>query len=280
MMADGDGLLVRFWGVRGTVPCPGRTTLVYGGNTSCVEVRCGEHRLIFDGGSGLRNLGMEMAAEDQPIRSHLFFTHTHFDHVTGLPFFKPAYDPRNCFQLWSGHLRRHGQKLADVLQTLMQAPFFPVPLEIMHARLGFHDFDAGDVLNPCDGVAVRTRPLNHPGGATGYRVEGGGRVLCYVTDTEHPERGHDKEVLKLIEGADLVIYDTTYTEEEYPRYRGWGHSTWQEGVRLCDAAGARRLVAFHHDPAHDDQAMDKIQAALTVIRDGSLVAREGLEIQL
>jgi phosphoribosyl 1,2-cyclic phosphodiesterase len=278
---DDGGLVVRFWGVRGTVPCPGAGTLRYGGNTSCVEVRRGGDRLILDGGTGLRNLGKALQAEARPVSTHLLFSHTHFDHIAGLPFFQPAYDGRNRLELWNGHLRRQGHRLEEVLHTLLQSPFFPVPLGIMHACLAFHDFEAGDVLRPFDGLEIRTGPLNHPGGATGYRLASGGRTVCYVTDTEHREgEGPDPDVLRLIEGADLVIYDATYTDEEYGRYRGWGHSTWQEGVRLCEAAGARRLVTFHHDPEHTDDCLDRIGDALDAALAGSLVAREGLEIRL
>lgn len=270
---------MRFWGVRGTVPCPGPRTLRYGGNTSCVELVCSGCRIIFDAGSGLRNLGKALDADGGPIaRSHLFFSHTHFDHIAGLPFFKPAYDPRNSLELWSGHLQGH--RLKDVLHTLMQSPFFPVPLDIMHAYLAFRDFEAGDVLEPDEAVRIRTSRLHHPGGATGYRVESRGRVVCYVTDTEHPERGLDESILRLIDGADLMVYDATYTEEEYGQYRGWGHSTWEQGVRLCRAAGVGKMVAFHHDPEHDDEAMDRIATALDRAHAGSVVAREGMELRL
>lgn len=271
---------VKLWGVRGTVPCPGPATRRFGGNTACVEVRCGPHRLVFDAGTGLRVLGNAMAASEGGCHdAHLFLTHTHLDHVLGLPFFKPAYQPGNCFELWAGHLRRAGRSLQEVLCRLMESPYFPVPLDIMHACIAFHDFDAGDVLEPFPGVRVRTAPLRHPGGATGYRVDYGGRSLCYVTDTEHPEHGHDPAVLALIEGAQIVIYDATYTDAEMARYRGWGHSTWEEGVRLCEAAGAGRLVTFHHDPERDDTQLDLIDAALGDRLPGSLVGREGMVLE-
>ena len=276
-MAERDGILVRFWGVRGTLPCPGPRTVRYGGNTACVEVLADDHRLIFDAGSGLRDLGKCLQDDGKPVVSHLFFSHTHLDHVLGLPFFRPAYDPRNRLELWSGHLAVQRRRLEPVLKTLMEPPFFPVPLDIMQACLAFHDFEAGSALCLPGGIEVRTAPLSHPGGATGYRVEYRGRSVCYVTDTEHPERGRDEAILELIEGSDLVIYDATYTDEEYARFRGWGHSTWQEGARLCEAAGAARLAAFHHDPAHDDDTMDRIAEALERERPGSFVAREGLE---
>jgi phosphoribosyl 1,2-cyclic phosphodiesterase len=162
----------------------------------------------------------------------------------------------------------------------MQPPFFPVPLDIMHACIGFNDFVPGTAIEPGEGIVVRTAALNHPGGAVAYRVEHEGRTACYVTDTEHVPGSPDRNVLELIAGADLVIYDCTYTDEEYQRFQGWGHSTWQEGVRLCEQAGAGRLIAFHHDPDHDDEAMDRIAAALEQARPGSLVAREGMVIEL
>lgn len=280
MSEHASGFSIRFWGVRGTVPCPDQRYLGYGGNTPCVEMRCGDERLIFDAGTGVRLLGKAIVAEGRPVRSHILFTHTHIDHVGGLPFFKPAYDARNRFELWSGHLQRQGRRLNEVLCNLMQPPFFPVPIDIMHACLGFHDFDVGETLRPIEGVMIRTAGLNHPGGATGYRIEFAGRSVCYVTDTEHREGERDAAILELIGGADIVIYDATYTDEEYPRFRGWGHSTWQEGVRLCQEAGEPRLITFHHDPEHDDDALDRIGEAMSAARPGSLVAREGLVIDL
>jgi phosphoribosyl 1,2-cyclic phosphodiesterase len=162
----------------------------------------------------------------------------------------------------------------------MQQPFFPVPMDILHSCIAFHDFSAGDHLDPVPSVRVRTVPLSHPGGATGFRVEFAGRAVCYVTDTEHQEGTLDEGVLRLIQGSDVVIYDSTYTDEEYPRFRGWGHSTWQQGVRLCLEAGAKRLVTFHHDPEHDDSTLDRIGERLEQALPGSLVAREGLLLEI
>jgi phosphoribosyl 1,2-cyclic phosphodiesterase len=278
-MADREAFWLRFWGVRGTVPCPGDGTLRYGGNTSCLEVRCGEHLLIFDAGTGIRLLGNELVKSGRALTSHVFLTHTHMDHVHGLPFFRPAYSAANRFQFWNGHLKRQNRTLQEVLCMMMQKPFFPVPLDILHACIGFHDFDAGETLDPLPGIRLRTAPLNHPGGATGYRIESGGRSICYVTDTEHQEGRLDDNVLGLIEKADIVIYDATYTDEEYPRYRGWGHSTWQQGVRLCREAGVGRLVTFHHDPDHDDATLDQIGLELADALPGSVVAREGMRLE-
>lgn len=278
-MATDAEFWVRFWGVRGTVPCPGPDTVRYGGNTPCVEMRCGPHRLIFDAGTGIRMLGREWERNGRLERAHIFLSHTHADHINGLPFFRPAYAADNCFEFWCGHLLRQGMRLKEVLGALMQPPYFPVPLDIMHACIAFHDFEAGATLEPLEGVRIRTTPLNHPGGATAYRVEYAGRAVCYVTDTEHREGRLDAGVLAFIDGADIVIYDATYTDQEYPNYRGWGHSTWQEGIRLCEAAGAGRLVAFHHDPDHDDATLDEIGREMERRRAGSLVAREGLVLK-
>jgi len=279
-MGQPSSFSVRFWGVRGTVPVPGPSTLRYGGNTPCVEMRCGDQQLIFDAGTGIRALGRQVMAECRGCSAHVFLSHTHVDHINGFAFFKPAYHSGNRLKLWNGHLLRQGRRLHEVVGSLMQRPFFPVPFDIMHAQIGFEDFNAGDTLEPVPGVRMRTHFLPHPGGATGYRVEYGGRAACYVTDLEHTEGRLDEDVLRLIDGADLVIYDATFTDEEYVNYRGWGHSTWQEGVRLCRAAGARRLVTFHHEPDHCDAFLDGIAVQLEAAMPGSVVASEGLVIEL
>jgi len=174
---------VRFWGVRGSIACSGPRTARYGGNTSSLEVRCGGRMLLFDGGTGLRYLGNSLVDSGQ-LDVDLFLTHTHFDHVCGLPFFKPFFQPQNRFRLWAGHLAE-GMTLRRVLGEFMMAPLFPVPPQVFRARMEYREFKAGETLRPADGVAVRTATLNHPDGATGYRVEYGGRSVCYLTDTEH-----------------------------------------------------------------------------------------------
>lgn len=273
-MADTDEFLVRFWGVRGSIACPGGAYSRYGGNTSCLEIRCGDQVLIFDGGTGLRNLG-EQLRNKSSLELDLFFTHSHFDHISGFPFFGPLFEPSNKVNMWAGHLLPE-RNLRDVLCTMMAVPLFPVPLDIFTAETNYHDFRAGEVLNPRPGVTLRTAPLNHPNNATGYRVEFSGKSICYVTDTEHKPDELDRNILGLIQGADLFIYDSTYTEDEYPRFAGWGHSTWQQGVRLANAAAVKTFVIFHHDPSHDDDRMDAIAAAAEQARPGTIVAREGM----
>jgi phosphoribosyl 1,2-cyclic phosphodiesterase len=269
---------VRFWGVRGSIACPGPDTIRYGGNTSCVEIRCGDHIMVFDGGTGLRLLGNELMASGRPAELDLFYSHTHFDHICGLPFFAPCYDARSHLRIWAGHLK-DGKSIEAVLNKMMIAPLFPIPMGIFAAKMEFADFDAGAELRPYPGILLRTRPLNHPNGATGYRVEYGGKIVAYITDTEHRPGERDPNVIALIRDADVVIYDASYTDEEFPAHKDWGHSTWEEGVRLADAAGARTLVIFHHDPGHDDDFMDRIAADAAAARPGTIVAQEGLVLR-
>lgn len=272
-----DRLSVTFWGVRGSIACPGPATAGYGGNTACLEIRAGNKLLIFDAGTGLKPFGGALAKQGGALDVDWFFTHTHFDHIQGIPFFSPLYDRRNRFRLRAGHLMPE-MNLKQVLSEMMSAPLFPIPIGIFAAQIEFADFRAGETHDLGGGVVVKTAPLNHPNRATGYRVEVGKKAICYVTDTEHVPGRLDTNVLKLIEGADIVVYDCTYTDQEYPAHVGWGHSTWQEGVRLVEKAGAKRLAIYHHDPDHDDTFMDNVAAEAEKMRPGTFVAREGTTI--
>jgi phosphoribosyl 1,2-cyclic phosphodiesterase len=267
---------VRFWGVRGSVACPGERYHRYGGNTSCIEVRVGGRLIILDGGTGLRELGRALRGKG-PYDADLFLTHTHMDHIGGIPFFGPLFDPQSTWRLHAGHLLPR-RTLHGVLIDFMSDPVFPVPPSIFAARVSFEDFSAGEVMQ-LGPVTVRTAPLKHPQGATGYRIEHGGRAVCYVTDTEHsPALGPDPVIVDLVRGADAMIYDCSYTDETFSRFVGWGHSTWQEGARIADAAGVGQLVIFHHDPEHDDDKMDAIGEQAMALRPGTLVAREGMSL--
>lgn len=266
---------VRFWGVRGSIACPGPETSVYGGNTSCVEISCGEDRVILDAGTGIRALG-DTFEGGTPVDADILLSHTHFDHIVGLPFFAPAYVGDSKLRMWAGHLRPEDGGLENVLSGMMAAPLFPVPLGVMASDKTFNDFHAGDSFTLNCGAQVRTCVLNHPNGATGYRIEYGAGAVCYVTDTEHVEGRDDENILALIEGADVVIYDATYTDDEYPGHVGWGHSTWQVGAKLAEMAGVKTFVPFHHDPSHDDTIMSGIEAEAKARFAGTVVAREGL----
>jgi phosphoribosyl 1,2-cyclic phosphodiesterase len=268
---------VEFWGVRGSIACPSPRHVAYGGNTSCLEVTAGDRAIILDAGTGIRNLGDSLLARD--VRhADLLLTHVHWDHINGFPFFAPAYQSNHTFEIRAGHLRALGG-VREVLAGQMAQPTFPVPIETMQSTLRFADFDAGDSFSLGD-VRIHTAPLNHPNGATGYRLEYGGKALCYVTDTEHVIGSPDQNILALIEGADLVIYDSTYTDDEFPDKVGWGHSTWQEAVRLCRSANAERLAIFHHDPSHEDGFMAVVEESARKTWESAFVCREGMRVEL
>ena len=268
---------VRFWGVRGSIPCPGPATARYGGNTACLEVRCGDRLLILDAGTGLYRLGKNLAGRGA-FEADLFLTHSHYDHVWGWPHFSPVTNPANRLHIRAGHLGA-ASAIEALMMGLLDNPLNPLNTRTLRAAVGFEHFEIGNRLSIGDGITVHTGHLNHPNGASGYRIEFGGRAICYLTDHEHPAGGTPRSVLDLADRADIVIYDSTYTDEEYPGHVGWGHSTWQEGARLCDAAKARSYVVFHHDPAHDDGFMDRIAAEVEAMRPGSVVAREGLVLR-
>ncbi|MFQ5766227.1 MAG: MBL fold metallo-hydrolase [Rhodospirillales bacterium] len=271
-------LKFKFWGVRGSIACASPQHMKYGGNTSCIEVQAGEHRFVLDAGTGIRPFGDTLSKTEEQ-NWHLLLTHTHWDHINGFPFFTPAYNPNFSIKVMAGHLIDQGG-VEEILSTQMHNPMFPVPLEAMLANLTFEDFHAGESFNIFPDVKIVTGPLNHPNGATGYRVEYGGKAAVYVTDTEHIPGKPDQNILKLIDGADVLIYDSTYTEEEFPEKIGWGHSTWNEGMRLCQAANVKQLAIFHHDPSHTDDFMDELAAEAEATWEGNFVCREGMEIVL
>lgn len=262
---------LKIWGARGGLPVPGAGTTVFGGNTSCIELRCGPHLLILDAGSGLRGLGRTLLA---PIVADLLLTHAHLDHVCGLPFFAPMFRADADVTLWGGHLPR--QQLLEALTAILSPPLMPNLLESFRASRHLRHFRPGASLTPRPGVSVETAPLNHPGGAVGYRVSADGATLAYVTDTEHPLTGFDPRVVALAKDADVLIYDAYFEAEDYLLHVGWGHSTWEHGVELADHAGVGKLVLFHHNLNYDDERLTRIEAAADRRRPGTIVAREGL----
>ncbi|VXD24779.1 MBL fold metallo-hydrolase [Planktothrix paucivesiculata] len=272
---------VRFWGVRGSIPTPGAQTVEYGGNTSCVEMRLGEKRLIFDAGTGLRVLGMDLLKQ-MPVEAYMFFSHTHWDHIQGFPFFVPAFIPINRFHIY-GAIAPDGSTIKDRLCDQMVHPNFPVPIHVMQSDMKFYDLFPGDTLT-LDDIKIETAPLNHPNGAVGYRVTWQGKTAVYCTDTEHFPDHFDKNVLHLARDADVFIYDATYTNEEYHNHQlpriGWGHSTWEVGVELAKKAGVKQVVMYQHDPSHTDEILDRIEAQVQAVFPKGVVAREGMILNL
>lgn len=278
-----DDFVVQFWGVRGSIPSPGPSTVRYGGNTSCIEVRIADKHLIFDGGTGLRILGKSLHGQNLQ-QAYMFFTHYHWDHIQGVPFFLSAFESDTCLHI-------HGQVPPEVKQMSMKEHFLehvlhlnsPVPVPEINAQMKFYDLVCGDPFE-LDDITIQTCPLNHPNGAMGYRINWQGHSIVYCTDTEHFPDRLDENIVTMAQGADLLIYDAMYTDEEYHNPKapkvGWGHSTWQEGVKVAQAAQVKKLVIFHHEPNHSDDVLDDIALQVQDVFPGAVMAREGLVISV
>ncbi len=248
---------VTFWGVRGSMPTPHPRTLKYGGNTPCVEIETPQgHTIILDCGTGITHLGKLLAEKTPPKGLHLmvFLTHFHWDHIQGLPFFTPLYDPRT--QVFFHCFEAHGLTAKDALGGLMLTPFFPVNMSMMKGSKNFYII--GEERLKVFDVEISSRYLNHPQGCLGYRVESETGVFVYATDHEHGNATHDASIRKLAQGADILVYDGQYTPAEYQTHVGWGHSTWEEGIQVAQDADVKELVLFHHDPDHSDLFVDKM----------------------
>jgi CheY-like chemotaxis protein len=276
---------VRFWGTRGSVAKPGPTTLRYGGNTSCVEVRsAGGTLIVLDCGTGAHGLGHALTSSGERCDGHLMITHTHWDHIQGFPFFSPLFASGNTWDIYApGGL---GQQLERTLAGQMEYNYFPVTLAQLGATIRYHDLAEGAFA--VGDVGVVTRYLNHPALALGYRLQSGGTVVVYSSDHEPhapnpaarrdgepPMHGEDQRHVEFLAGADLVVHDAQYTVAEYPRKTGWGHTPAEWTVDYAIAAGARRLALFHHDPLRDDEAVDRL---VEVCRRRAGAAGSGLEV--
>ncbi len=272
---------VTFWGVRGSRPVPGKDTVVYGGNTPCVTVEAGETLIILDAGTGLCNLGNSLMQTNKQVKGHIFVTHTHWDHIQGFPFFTPAFMPGNEFYLYGQGKTDHS--FAELMRGQMMYPHFPVQLEQMKSKIRFTEVFTGDRLEIAAGVYVSTVHNNHPGGCLAYRVDYGEHACCYITDTEH-YGSVDAYLRDFAAGAALVIYDSNFTDAEYAGTTGyntkigWGHSTWQEGIKFVRAAGVPRLVLFHHATHRTDADMSRIEKEAQAVFKGCHAAVEGQSI--
>jgi CheY-like chemotaxis protein/phosphoribosyl 1,2-cyclic phosphodiesterase len=264
---------VRFWGTRGSIATPGPTTLRYGGNTACVELRTQADTLIvFDCGTGARLLGQALLAQGGPIEGSILLGHSHWDHIQGFPFFAPIFLPESRFTIYapSGGDKR----LSEVLSGQMEYTYFPVSLDQLQSRITFQDL--GEDTFSIGEATVQTQYLNHTALTLGYRVSVGGATVIYATDHEpharnlwHSDGGSgrravvhhgDQRHIDFLAQADLVIHDSQYTEEEYGQKVGWGHSPVEYAVDVCAEAGVKRLALFHHDPSHDDARLDRLVA--------------------
>ncbi|MEZ0229323.1 MAG: MBL fold metallo-hydrolase [Planctomycetota bacterium] len=277
---------ITFWGVRGSIATSGEQFSRFGGNTTCIEVEAEGERIIIDAGTGVRGLGQKLMAESKtsgPVKASFLFTHLHWDHIQGFPFFTPAYVPTSELRLYGPD--EGTQTLEGALAKQMTPPNFPVTLAAMGAKKTFNTVSDGEELQ-VGKIAVRVRALSHPQGSLGYRFDAGGRSFCFATDTEHlSETDVDEALLDLAKGADVFVYDAQYTPDEYagkggPPRKGWGHSTYVAAARAARACGSKHLGLFHHDPMHDDEAVKGIEAEGRLLFPGTFAAREGLSITL
>ena len=268
MPASGpDVVRVRFFGTRGSVPTPGPSTVRYGGNTCCVEVTWGETgRIIFDAGTGIRLLGEQLSLNGgTPKRIDIVFSHLHWDHIQGLPFFIPLYVSGTEIHLWGSGGK--GITLDRMMDHQLHSSFFPVGRASLSADLLFHLISPGEYELP--DARLKVCAVNHPGGCYAYRLEVCGKSVIYATDRESEDTGEtnnpflEASLIELAKGADLLIHDAQYTIEEYQNFRrGWGHSTFADAVRVAREAGIKRLALFHHDPSHSDSFLETQESAL------------------
>lgn len=270
-------IVLRVWGARGSTPAPGPQTERYGGETTSMEVVIGGRPILIDCGSGARALGTRLAAEGVKDID-ILFSHFHLDHICGLPFFGPAYSPDTTIRLWSGHLEGD-QDPKQVLCRIMSPPIFPIAFDHL-AACECLTFQPPDTLELAGDIRVETMALNHPNGATAYRFRHGGKTLVTITDHEHGDPELDSAVEAFVRGADVMIYDGMFDDSEYANFTGWGHSTWQEGLKLADRAGVRIPIIFHHHPDRTDDQLDAYAEQAERLHPGALIARQGLDISL
>ena len=293
-------LKISFWGVRGSRPVPGIHTNEYGGNTSCVQMEAGGVNLIFDGGTGIVALGDRLLAEER-TEGHIFLSHTHWDHIQGLPFFKPFFHKAFKYKIYGES--KEGKRVAEIVKGQMLEPYFPLKMDGLGGEPEFLDIGPGDRIELAPCLRVTAFAMDHPGGSLAYRVDFDGGVAgsdsrgrsagssgpvsaVYATDTETLQGSDRERFLEFIQGAGLLIYDTFFTQEEYEKIlpgkngKKWGHSTVEEAVALARDGGVGQLVLFHHKDNRNDEEMREIEAWAKEGFENTLAAKEGLVLRL
>jgi len=265
---------LRFWGVRGSIPVPGASTQRVGGNTTCVSVEYDGYTVVFDAGTGIRQLGHYLERQQGPVqRGCIFLSHYHWDHIQGLPFFQPAFRAENRFHLFGEH--KKGVDLHDILNEQMQTPYFPVPMDAQEGLMTFNAIEAGQRYELPHGIVIDTLRLRHPNDAVGFRISSDDGSVCIVTDHEHSEDGIDESVVAFARDADLLIHEAPYEPDEKRTLRqGWGHSSWQEAAEVAAQADVGRLFLSHHDPERTDDELIDVLARTRAVFERSELATE------
>ena len=272
---------VKFYGVRGSIPACGMEFQRYGGNTTCIRIfrELVNRLVIFDAGTGIRNLGKEIVAQGihQPI-INIIFSHFHWDHIQGLPFFQPAYNTNQRIGMLIMNKDRKYKDLKEIFTIPMQLEYFPVELQAMGAKFEFLSLGDSETFY---GALVTAVAQHHAlySGSYGFRIEDPSGSLVICTDLEHVD-GIDEKIVNLAKGADLLIHDGQYTPEEYKKYKGWGHSSWEHAVQVANAAGVKKLIITHHDPDHDDSFLDAMEKECQKVFPNSCFAKEGMEVEV
>ncbi len=288
-------LRVRFWGTRGSVPSPGPRTVRYGGNTTCVELRTDDDELvILDAGTGIRELGRSLVAgaNGTPIRGDIFFTHAHWDHIQGLPFFTPAFQRGNKFTLWGNPVLQ--ENIGVIVRQQMSPVVFPVAFDDLRARIELRELTTHRYVT--NGYSVDAARVRHPGGALGFRVTSTAdpkASVVFIPDNELDVFGDTaddasppEQLVAFARGAQVLIHDAMYTGTEYMDHRGWGHSSYRDAIEFAIAAEVQTLVLFHHEPDRSDEELEaQLELCRTMVRErGGVVkvvaAQEGCELTL
>ncbi len=275
--AAASGLSVSFWGVRGSAPVSGTSHHLFGGNTMCLDISAGERRVIVDAGTGIRQLGLKLQQE-KISTTDIVLTHYHMDHLMGLMTFAPLFEKGATVTIHAPILEnRHPEA---ILSGLLGAPFFPMAAKDAGASFAIHGFHPGESIALAD-LDIRTTCLSHPGGACGYRIGHEAGSIAVIMDYEHASDRPDASLVRFCSGADMILYDAHWDEDiDYESHRGWGHSTWQAGLRLMNVADAQRLGALHHAPDAADNTLLERDTRLRKAHPASFFAREGDTVRL
>lgn len=267
---------VIFWGTRGSLPMNTPEHKIYGGNTSCVSVQSGAHLAILDAGSGLIHLGSQLV-EQGVSEIDICFSHFHSDHICGMPFFKPFFNPDCSIRLHS--FGTNEATLEEAVSSYLSRPIFPITLQDFRADVRFVHHQEDEVMH-VGNLSIDAHAIPHPGGAHALRAKAEGKSFVYATDTEHTPGAPNEDLIAFLHRADMAIYDCTFDDNEFDQKRGWGHSTWQEGVRLANAAEVKRFGIFHHEPERTDSALAEIERKAQADCPVAFVTRDFLEMRL